>query len=158
MTPPERFEDSENLAIPEVLKDAFVVEPLWVDLRRTVSDKELTLRNPHFRAGIVTIAATLLGRERGELDDEDLRRHQSTLRLAWATALLLAILTILASAAAVLANRERNTAFRANDESQRRLERAYISEGTHELEKGRPDSASVWFAEALRAASGKSDL
>jgi WD40 repeat protein len=104
------FEDSAELAVPVILKDAFPHEPLWVDVRSVRLSEHLSLRNAAFRSAIVGLSAALLNRERDELDGEDLRRHRFTIRLAWVAILLLITSTVIAIGNSVSAIHERNDA------------------------------------------------
>src|SRR5207244_3716025 len=74
------FDWSQTTALPsELLEGKFTTQPLWVDLRRAKRAEELSLLHREFRAAVVDIAATIYGRDKDELDGEDVRQHRRLL-------------------------------------------------------------------------------
>jgi hypothetical protein len=92
------FDPDRSTALHPALRDAFDEEPLYVDLRWTAGEGDLTLRNPQFLGAVAVLAAPLRGVPKDELVGEDLRQHRRTVRLARAA---VAALVILAGATVV---------------------------------------------------------
>jgi hypothetical protein len=92
------FDPERSTALHPALHDAFHEEPLYVDLRWTAGESDLTLRNPQFLSAVAVLAAPLHGTPKDELVGEDLRQHRRTVRLARAA---VAALVILAGATVV---------------------------------------------------------
>jgi len=103
----------ETQALPPVLCTAFREEPRYVDLR-WARGGQFSRRDARFQSAIADLAAPLFGRPKDELLGEDLRQHRRALRLAWAAAVLLAVLALAASGAAFVAVQQRDQA-RANE-------------------------------------------
>lgn len=91
------FDWSRTTALPEDLRRRFTDEPLYVDLRWADDPDKLTLRHTQFRAAILSIAATLRGVPKDELDGEDVRQQRRTRMLA---ATMVAAILVFAIAAA----------------------------------------------------------
>jgi hypothetical protein len=88
------FDWQHTSAVSKRLANVFAEEPLYIDLSWAKSLDELSTRHTRFRAAIIDIAATLLGRPRDELDGADVREHRRNKRIAWtAVAGLLVLLT-----------------------------------------------------------------
>ena len=104
------FDRRTTTALPAVLFGRLREEPLYVDLRWTRNEDQLSLRNTGFRAAILDLAAALHARPKDELDGEDVREHRRTRRVAWSGATTLVILTIAALIAASIAVTRRNIA------------------------------------------------
>jgi hypothetical protein len=100
----EDFDWERSTALPELLKQRFADEPLYVDVRWARGANELSLRHSKFRGAILDIAAAIRGVSKDELDSDDIRQHRRTTRLAWvvgAALLLLILLVALVMAAAL---------------------------------------------------------
>lgn len=97
---------NSTTALPRRLAKAFSEEPLHTDIRWAHSVDQLSLRHSQFRAAILELAATLLGRPKDELDGDDVRQYRRTRRVAWSAAGVLAALFVLASLAAWLATQQ----------------------------------------------------
>ncbi|NEJ03106.1 toll/interleukin-1 receptor domain-containing protein [Rhizobium ruizarguesonis] len=93
-------------AIPADLGNAFPEEPLYNDLRWARSLDHLSLRHSQFRAAVLDVAATLLGRPKDELDGDDVRQHRRNQRIAVFASCALAVLFLAASVAAYLATEQ----------------------------------------------------
>ena len=100
----------QTTALPACLRGRFRDEPRFVDLGWARSRPDLSLHDPAFREAVADLAAPLWGRPKDQLIGEDVRQHSRTLRWVRGTVALLAVLALLASAAAVIAVRQRNTA------------------------------------------------
>src|SRR5262245_14720031 len=76
------FDWSCTPALPEDLRGRFKQEPHYVDLRWAKAQDQLSLRHSQFRDAVLDIGAPLLGKEKDELDGEDVRRYRGARRLA----------------------------------------------------------------------------
>ena len=90
----------------EAMRGRFAAEPLWVDLRWAKSGEVLTLRHTRFRQAVLDIAAPLHGRDKDELDGEDVRKFASAQRRSRVVRAVLSVLTVVAVSAAVFAWRQ----------------------------------------------------
>ena len=96
------FDPAQTDALPPALYGVFDAEPLWVDLSG-VSVVGTATRDPRFLDGAATLAAAIRGSEKYELTGEDARQHRRTRRLVGSGIGLLALLTLLATIAAIYA-------------------------------------------------------
>ncbi|MBY5351320.1 WD40 repeat domain-containing protein [Rhizobium leguminosarum] len=145
--------------LPSVLKARFAAEPLWIDLRNTKRQHELSLRYSAFRLAVLDLASPLHGRPKDELDGEDVRQHRRARATAWSAGIILAILAIVSTLTAVAAWEQSQIG--------RSRELAAISVAQHQSD---PDVASILALEsvslrptpqaesALRSAVGGHDL
>jgi hypothetical protein len=99
-------------AIPPRLATAFEQEPHWLDLRwaRDASAGTLDLDHPRFRSAIAQLAAPLRNMDPDHLESEAIRQRRRALRLAAAAVVLIALLGVVASVAAVRATADRRRA------------------------------------------------
>ncbi len=107
-TAASEFDWQHTTALPQALREAFHLEPFYVDL--SWAHEAQFLHDARFRDAILDLAAPLHGRPKDDLDSEDLRQHRRTLRIAWSAVLLLSLLAIALGIAAVYATRQRNVA------------------------------------------------
>lgn len=96
------FDPAQTDALPPALYGIFDAEPLWVDLTGVTVVGTAT-RDPRFLDGAATLAAAIRGTEKYELTGEDARQHRRTRRLVGSGIGLLALLTLLATIAAIYA-------------------------------------------------------
>ena len=97
-------------AIPPGLRGWFPREPLWVDLRWTRDEQDVSMRNPRFRDSVAELAAPIRAVPKDELIGEDISQHRRTLRLARGAVSLLVLLLALAVVGGIVALDQRNTA------------------------------------------------
>jgi hypothetical protein len=97
-------------AAPPALQRAFSDEPRWVDLRFARTEEQLDLNNASFRAAIADIASPIRGVPKDELESEEVRLHRRSVRTAWAGGLAVLLLAVLASATAIYAVGQRDSA------------------------------------------------
>jgi hypothetical protein len=102
-------------ALPAQLEHRFAEEPLYVDVRWARGLDQLSIRHLKFRGAVLDIVATLMGRDKDELDSEDIRQHRRTMRLAWSSVVSLCLLTLLSVSATWFALTQRNEAIRQRD-------------------------------------------
>jgi hypothetical protein len=86
------------------------VSPLYVDLTWADDQDHLSLQNTRFRQTILDIAAPLHGKDKDQLDGEDVRQFRRTRRLRAAAVAGLGALALATTTAAVVAVKERNLA------------------------------------------------
>ena len=88
------FDWTRTDALPEVLRNVFSSEPLYMDLRWAQSPSQRKRSNPQFADALHTLAATLLGTPKDELYNDDARklRHQRIIFAAVFGTLLLLLL------------------------------------------------------------------
>jgi hypothetical protein len=104
------FDWSVTDAVPRRLEGTFAEEPDYLELQWVKRDTDLSLRNPRFLEAVSKLAATLVGSTPGELVGEHVREYRKTRRLVRGTIAVLAVLTIVAATAAVLAFQARDKA------------------------------------------------
>ncbi len=104
------FDPSSTTALPAMLMRTFPEEPLYLDLRWTHSQADLSLRHPGFRDAVAELAAGLRGCAKDEIIGEDIRQHRRTLHIAWSAGAILAIFTIVSVIAALVAIQQRSIA------------------------------------------------
>ena len=99
-----------DLALPPVLIENLVEDPLWVDLRWASGTEHVSSRNPRFREAVARLGASICERPLDEIIGEDVRRHRQTQRITRLAVTLLIALTITALIAARLAYLARDDA------------------------------------------------
>lgn len=104
------FDWARTTALPDDLRDCFPGEPLWVDLRWAVPERALSLNHGRFREAVGTLAATVHGISKDELDSEEVRQHARTVRLRRAGVSALTALLVIALVMTNLANQRRQEA------------------------------------------------
>jgi WD40 repeat protein len=105
------FDWKVTTALPrEQLEGAFAGEPRFIDLRWARGENDLALAHPRFRESIAELAAPLHDVPKEDLIGEEVRERKRAVRLARAAAASLALLTIAALVAGVLALVARNQA------------------------------------------------
>lgn len=100
------FDWQKTDAIPSNLKGAYSVEPLYADFRAAKAANRYANSDPAYREPLLNVAAPLMGRPKDDLDGEDIRLHRRTERIAWAAALFMALLVVIAGIGLTMA-RER---------------------------------------------------
>ena len=104
------FDWKLTTALPDLMRGKFRSEPLYVDLTWAQQQDQLSLRNTRFRSAILDIAAPLHGKDKDQLDGEDVRQFRRTGRLRAAAVAGLIALALATTAAAVIAVNQRNFA------------------------------------------------
>lgn len=142
------FNWARTTSVPrEALGGRLTQEPLWVDLRWARNGETLTLRHGRFRQAVLDIAAPLHGRDKDELDGEDVRLFLRSQRVRKAVTAGLVVLTTVAVAAGAVAYVQRDRALRQTLIV--RLERLSVQADLLRA-RGEPADASVMLAaEAL---------
>jgi WD40 repeat protein len=105
------FDWRATTALPRgQLEGAFAGEPRFIDLRWARGENDLALAHPRFRESIAELAAPLHDVPKEELISDEVRERKRAVRLARAAAASLALLTVAALVAGVLALVARNQA------------------------------------------------
>lgn len=123
---------ADSTAVPDALRGMFAEEPLVLDLRWAHDDQKLNLREPRFRDAIAELAAPMHGVSKDELESEDLRQHRQGRRLRRLAVAVVALLTVVASGTAVLADHNADRATAAAVEAQRQQQDASHQRGEAE--------------------------
>ena len=146
----QTFKQTKKSALPEVLTKQFEEEPFYIDLRRTNTKQDVSLRNPIFKKEILKIAAQLHGLTPKDLASAEVKTHRRMMQLRNSVAIVLISLlglsiykTIEANFNAEMANDERNKAENQRDIA---LSNNLISEAQRE---NTPSLALVYANEAL---------
>ena len=104
------FDWEKTNAIPPSLKGAFPSEPLYADFRAAKAANNYSNSDPVFRDALLDVAAPLLGRPKDDLDGEDIRLHRKAERTAWAAALFIVVLGIIAGVGVTMAHQRQKIA------------------------------------------------
>lgn len=104
------FDWTLTTALPDLVRGKFQGEPLYVDLTWARHQEQLDLQNARFRQAILDIAAPLHGKDKDQLDGEDVRQFRKTRRLRAAAVAGLFVLALASTTAAVVAVKQRNVA------------------------------------------------
>ncbi len=118
------FDLARSTAIPPSLEGAFPDEPRYVDLRWTAEQSALNAKDPRLADAVADLAAPLHNRPKDELVGEDLHQHRRLVRLTRGAVSLLALLTVAALVAAIVAIGQRNEASKQRDEATQQREEA----------------------------------
>jgi hypothetical protein len=112
-----RFDAAATTALPESLHEAFVEEPLHIDLSWAQHASQVSLRDGRFAEAVAQLAATIQGRPLDEMTGEDVRQHRIYRATAGAAAMGLALLAVASVAAAWLAVQAREVAHLERDQA-----------------------------------------
>jgi WD40 repeat protein len=104
------FDREKTSAIPASLKGAFPSEPLYADFRACKAANKYSSSDPVFRDALLDVAAPLMGRRKDDLDGEDIRLHRKAERTAWAAALFIVVLALIAGIGVTMANQRQKIA------------------------------------------------
>jgi hypothetical protein len=149
------FDWNKTTALPTQLARRFAEEPLYVDLRWARGLDQLSIRHFKFRGAVLDIAATLIGRDKDELDSQDIRQHRLTMRLAWGGVGSLCALTLLLIGATWFAFAQRSEAIRQKDLVTESLVTTQI--GMQELQKAYAELSAI-YKEKMEEAAKASPL
>ena len=97
-------------AVAAAIRGRFAHEPLYLDLRWSRDDPDLTLASPRFRTAVAHVAAPIRNMAPGDLEGEDVRLRRRAKRLARAAVAVVVALAIVATIAGVLAVRNSRAA------------------------------------------------
>jgi WD40 repeat protein len=97
-------------AVAPAIRGRFAHEPLYLDLRWSRDDTDLTLASPRFRTAVAHVAAPIRNMAPSDLEGEDLRLRRRAKRLARAAVAVVVALAIVATIAGVLAVRNARAA------------------------------------------------
>jgi len=138
------FDWEHSDALPRALAGAFTEEPYVLDLRDLDGPEQLSLKHPGFAGVVARLASAFRGVAVDALIGEDVLQHHKRLRAMRVTGVVLALLAMAATVAAVLATRNAHTAeARLRDGSSRQLAAQAL-----ELKEGALDTALLLAARA----------
>lgn len=140
--------------VPKQLSGAFVGEPFYLDLRWARTDADLSLQNPKFKEAIALLSATLHGKSVEDMIGEEVAQHRRMTRLRNGAIAALATLFLAASAAALVAMRQRAEAVAQRTEALRQRDRA-VQQGV--LSRVRNELQSGSLLAAVRTARAVND-
>lgn len=150
------FDYERSTAINEGMRGVFSgqeSEPLYLDMRWTkdVAEGEegLDLDHVRFRDAIATVAASIHGKSKDEIEGEDIRQHRRTVRIRRIAVAALAVLTLAAVAAGIVALIQRQQAI---EEANRAESRALASDALNNAET-ETDLAALLALESVRIAN-----
>jgi WD40 repeat protein len=126
------FLNADINSLPGILDKKFTVEPFYIDLRTTRTQKDLSLNNPIFKKEILKLAAQLHNKEPKDLAGEEVVAHNKMIRIRNAAIGILAFLFMAAIIAAWLAIQNANEAIRERNKAQANY---LVSEAQRESEK-----------------------
>ena len=98
---------TDNFPFPTCMQNEFTEEPLYIDLRETKTQEDLSLHNPVFKKEILKLAATIHGKEPKDLASEEVIVHRKTIRLRNSIIVSLVFLLIAAIFSGIVANKNR---------------------------------------------------
>ena len=104
------FDWAKTTAIPSCLKGAFRAEPLYADFRAAKADGKYLDSDADYRGALLNVAAPLMGRPKDDLDSEDIRLHRKAERTAWAAAVFIVVLGLIAGVGMNMARQRQKTA------------------------------------------------
>jgi WD40 repeat protein len=104
------FDWAKTTAIPTCLKGAFPAEPLYADFRAAKAGGKYLDSDQDYRGALLNVAAPLMGRPKDDLDSEDIRLHRKAERTAWAVAMFIVVLGVVAGIGMNMARQRQKTA------------------------------------------------
>jgi WD40 repeat protein len=99
------FDWSVSTALSSELQGRYPAQPLYLDLRWARGTESLSLNNLRFRDALLSLAATIRGIRKDDLDGEDVRQLRRTRRLAAAGVAAVACAAVIATWQAIVATR-----------------------------------------------------
>lgn len=90
------FDWNKTISLPAVLKRGFPAEPLYADFRPAKAEGIYSDASAAYRGALLDIVAPLTGRPKDDLDSEDIRLHRRAQRTAWAVAVFIVVLGLVA--------------------------------------------------------------
>ena len=127
-------------AVHPALQRAFAEEPNYVDMRLVDRTIPLDLRNPSFKDAVANLSASIRGTSVGDLIGEDTRQFRIARRVRRVAVTALAVLTIGAVVASVVALQQRSSAQAQRNEAV--AEREAAEAATAEAERARAEAES----------------
>ena len=109
------FDWSLTTCMPRLTAGRFSGEPFYLDLRWARRDTDLSLQNPRFKEAVALLSATLHGESVEDMIGEEVRQHRRTTRIRNAAIGALLTLLVAATAAAIIAARQRTEALHQRD-------------------------------------------
>jgi WD40 repeat protein len=104
------FDWEKTTALNPCLKRAFPAEPLYADFRAAKAAGKFRDSDSAYRGALLDVAAPLLGRSKDDLDSDDIRLHRKAQRTAWAVAVFVVVLGLIAGVGLNTAHQRQKTA------------------------------------------------
>ena len=134
---------ADSDAVHSALRGAFDEEPFFVDMSQLDRSITLDLRNPLFKERVATLAATIRRTTVGNLIGEDTRQYQRARRLRRIAVSALAVLTIGAIVASVLAFQQRTEAESQRSEAEAQRNAAVDAQAAAEAAQAEAEEAQA---------------
>ncbi|MFE0022453.1 toll/interleukin-1 receptor domain-containing protein [Amycolatopsis sp. NPDC059021] len=139
------FDWARTTALPEGLRGWFAAEPLWVDLSHAQDPAQLSVRHSDFRSKMATLAAPVHGKEKEELESDDIRAFRVATRIRRALTTGLMVFLVAATVLGVVTLVQRSAAI---DERNQAISRALAARseslGDTDPELSRLLSVTAW--------------
>ncbi len=134
---------ADSDAVNPALRGAFDEEPFFVDMSQLDRSIALDLRNPLFKERVATLAATIRRTTVGNLIGEDTRQFQRARRLRRIAVSALAVLTVGAIVASVLAFQQRSEAQEQQAEAEAQRNAAVDAQAAAEAAQAEAEEAQA---------------
>jgi WD40 repeat protein len=108
----EAFDEASSTALPSAVRNAFISEPRWIDLREMEDPATFDLQNPAFADHVAEFAAKVRGVKKERLIGEEFRQRRRWTRLRNSALAVLGTLTTVAIIASIMFLNQRNEAQR----------------------------------------------
>lgn len=144
------FDWLRTTALPERLRGWFAAEPLWVDLTWARRDTPLSLRYSRFRDAVATLAATIRGVPKENLEGEDIRQHRRMIRTVTSVTVTVVVALTLLSVVAV---QQASDAHRQADNAMAVLRQAVSQELASQSQDPSLDEAQPGLSQLLSVAA-----
>lgn len=117
------FSAADNHPLPDALKNRFRSEPLWIDLRQWRTHPRDARKDNAFKQAASRIAGRIRGQSPEDLWSEEVRQQKRNLRIAYAGAAALLLLSVLATGLGLYARDQQSQAEirRLEAEDQRKI-------------------------------------
>ena len=136
-------------ALPPALSAYITTVPLYVDLRRTADQAELTLDDPKFKHAVNKLVARFRNVDPNEMVGEEILQHRRNLRVRNGAVAALIALTLISIVAAYIALREAAAARDERNNALQALAVTYAEKGRLEWLDRRPARALPYLAAAF---------
>jgi hypothetical protein len=145
---PRRIDWNKTTALPEMLVAHLDASPLYVDMRSTLAERDLTLEHPGFKRAVNSISARLRCLDPNEMLGEEILHHRRNLRLRNAALGTLSILALSLGVISYIAYEKAQEAQHERNGALTRESQLLANESTRAMAEGRFEEAIEY---ALRA-------
>ena len=134
------FDPEASTAVHPALSGVFSDEPRFIDVSWLAHGGQVDRRDGRFQDALAEIAAPLHGVAKDEIAGEDVRQHRWTMRTAKLGVAALAVLTVLAVAAGVVAETQRGEARSQRDEATAQRNEAETQRGEADTQRNEAET------------------